>query len=165
MVYANAISFDRTSNRNAVATVRSTDGGKTWTNLVILVDFETNGGQFSTDKNSVMYCVWGIYLSPNGNSTGVFTVNNNYVVGNAMGCARMAGRRPRGDRRQRGGGGGAGVEEPGEAVLGELAERSGLSDQRQGVQRELVLRGVDEHDDAELADGPAGPVRRGHEMG
>jgi len=76
VVYANAISFDRTSNRNAVATVRSTDGGKTWTNLVVLVDFETNGGQFSTDKNSVTadpvhpgvaYAVWDTLTAPTDN--------------------------------------------------------------------------------------------------
>jgi hypothetical protein len=76
IVYANALSFDRTSNRNAVATVRSTNGGKTWTNLVVLVDFETNGGQFSTDKNSVTadpgrngvaYAVWDTLIEPTDN--------------------------------------------------------------------------------------------------
>src|SRR5215831_5555748 len=50
--YASAISFDRTDNRNAVAAATSTDGGKTWGNLATLVAFTTNGGQFSTDKNS-----------------------------------------------------------------------------------------------------------------
>jgi len=76
IVYTNAISFDRTSNRNAVATARSTDGGRTWTNLVALVDFETNGGQFSTDKNSVTadpvksgvaYEVWDTLEEPTDN--------------------------------------------------------------------------------------------------
>src|SRR5712692_5106474 len=33
IVYLNAISFDRTTTRNAVTTVRSTDGGRTWTDL------------------------------------------------------------------------------------------------------------------------------------
>jgi len=65
--YANAISFERSDNRNAVTAATSTDGGKTWGNLNLIVDYETNGGQFSTDKNSitanpkqpgVAYSVW-----------------------------------------------------------------------------------------------------------
>ena len=52
-VYANAISFDRSDNRNGVFSAVSRDNGKTWTNLVALQAYETNGGQFSTDKNSV----------------------------------------------------------------------------------------------------------------
>lgn len=71
--YASAISFDRTDNRNAVAAVTSTDGGKTWGNLATLVAFTTNGGQFSTDKNSTTadpvkagtaYTVWDTLVGP-----------------------------------------------------------------------------------------------------
>ena len=76
-VYANAISFDHiTDNRNAVTAARSTDGGLTWTNLVLVADFESNGGQFSTDKNSVTadpvkagvaYAVWDTLVAPTDN--------------------------------------------------------------------------------------------------
>jgi len=71
--YASAISFDRTDNKNAVAAATSTDGGKTWGNLVTLVAFTTNGGQFSTDKNSTTadpvkagtaYTVWDTLVAP-----------------------------------------------------------------------------------------------------
>ena len=71
--YASAISFDRTTNRNAVAAVTSTDGGQTWGNLVELVAYLTNGGQLSTDKNSttadpvkagVAYTVWDTLVAP-----------------------------------------------------------------------------------------------------
>ena len=67
IVYANAISFDRLDNRNGVFSAVSKDGGKTWGNVVGLQVYETNGGQFSTDKNSVTadpnrnrtaYAVW-----------------------------------------------------------------------------------------------------------
>ena len=76
VVYANAISFDRTSNRNAVTTVRSTDGGLGWTNLRSVVEYDTNGGQFSTDKNSVTadpvkpgvaYAVWDTLVAATDN--------------------------------------------------------------------------------------------------
>jgi hypothetical protein len=76
IVYLNAISFDRTTTRNAVTTVRSTDGGRTWTDLQTLVDYETNGGQFSTDKNSVTadpvkrgvaYAVWDTLIDATDN--------------------------------------------------------------------------------------------------
>ena len=65
--YANAISFEAVSNRNGVLAATSSDGGKHWTNLKTVVAYETNGGQFSTDKNSitanpvqagVAYSVW-----------------------------------------------------------------------------------------------------------
>jgi hypothetical protein len=71
--YASAISFDRADNRNAVAAATSTDGGKTWGNLATLVAFTTNGGQFSTDKNSTTadpvkagtaYTVWDTLVGP-----------------------------------------------------------------------------------------------------
>ncbi len=74
--YASAISFDRTDNKNAVAAATSTDGGKTWSNLATLVAFTTNGGQFSTDKNSTTadpvkagtaYTVWDTLVAPTDN--------------------------------------------------------------------------------------------------
>src|SRR5439155_27093541 len=71
--YTNAIAFDRSTNRNAVAAATSTDGGRTWGNLTVLVSYETNGGQFATDKNSitadpvrpgVAYSVWDTLIAP-----------------------------------------------------------------------------------------------------
>ncbi len=65
--YANAISFEAVSNRNGVLAATSSDGGKHWRNLKTVVAYETNGGQFFTDKNSitanpvqasVAYSVW-----------------------------------------------------------------------------------------------------------
>ncbi|HLQ61236.1 MAG TPA: sialidase family protein, partial [Candidatus Acidoferrales bacterium] len=73
IVYANAVSFERIDNRNAIVAAASYDGGLTWTNVTRLVDFETNGGQFSTDKNSitanpklpgVAYSVWDTLIGP-----------------------------------------------------------------------------------------------------
>jgi photosystem II stability/assembly factor-like uncharacterized protein len=72
--YANAISFDASTARNAVTAATSTDGGKTWSNLATLQSFDTT--QFATDKNSitadplrpgVAYSVWDTLTSPNGN--------------------------------------------------------------------------------------------------
>jgi len=51
--YANAISFDGADTLNAVTAATSSDGGRTWKNLRTLVAYRTNGGQFSTDKNSI----------------------------------------------------------------------------------------------------------------
>ncbi|MEA2628804.1 MAG: hypothetical protein QOJ10_1264, partial [Chloroflexota bacterium] len=51
--YANAISFEAVSNRNAVLAATSSNGGQTWKNLKTVVAYEANGGQFSTDKNSI----------------------------------------------------------------------------------------------------------------
>jgi hypothetical protein len=74
--YTSAISFDRTDNKNAVAAATSTNGGKTWSNLVTLVAFTTNGGQLSTDKNSTTadpvkvgtaYTVWDTLVAPTDN--------------------------------------------------------------------------------------------------
>lgn len=74
--YASAISFDRSDNKNAVAAATSTNGGKTWGNLATLVAFTTNGGQFSTDKNSTTadpvkagtaYTVWDTLVTPTDN--------------------------------------------------------------------------------------------------
>jgi hypothetical protein len=65
-VYSNAISFNRSNNKNGVFAATSKDGLH-WTNLNALVEYTTNGGQFSTDKNSitadpvhpgVAYSVW-----------------------------------------------------------------------------------------------------------
>jgi hypothetical protein len=75
-VYASAVSFNRTNNQNAVAAATSTNGGKTWDNLVKLVAFTTNGGQFITDKNSTTadpvkagtaYTVWDTLVAPTDN--------------------------------------------------------------------------------------------------
>ncbi len=74
-IYANAISFDIiTTTRNAVAAATSSDGGKTWKNLSVLVSYDaTEGSQFSTDKNSitadpvkagVAYSVWDTLIQP-----------------------------------------------------------------------------------------------------
>src|SRR5258708_22037885 len=74
--YTSAITFDGTDRKNAVAAATSTDGRKTWRNLVKLVEFTTNGGQFSTDKNSTTadpvkagtaYTVWDTLVSPTHN--------------------------------------------------------------------------------------------------
>jgi hypothetical protein len=72
-VYANAISFNRTNNDNGVFSVVSTDGGRSWHDLRTIVQFIGNGGQFSTDKNSITadpviagtaYQVWDTLTSP-----------------------------------------------------------------------------------------------------
>lgn len=74
--YASALSFDGSDNKNAVAAATSSDGGKTWSNLVTLVAYTTNGGQFSTDKNSTTadpvkagtaYTVWDTLVAPTDN--------------------------------------------------------------------------------------------------
>lgn len=41
-------------------------------------------GDFTLTKNTVMHSVGGIYLSPNDNAKGVFTVNDNHVAGSFM---------------------------------------------------------------------------------
>jgi hypothetical protein len=72
--YSSALSFDGSTNRNAVAAATSHDGGKTWTNQQIIVAY-TNA-QFFTDKNSttadpihkgVAYTVWDTLISPTDN--------------------------------------------------------------------------------------------------
>jgi len=69
--YSSALSFDRSTNRNAVSATVSNDGGKTWTNQQTLVAYNT--AQFFTDKNSttadpvhagVAYTVWDTLISP-----------------------------------------------------------------------------------------------------
>src|SRR5260370_31344332 len=54
-IYANAISFDIiTTTRNAVAGATSSDGGKTWQNLSVLVSYDaTQESQLSTDHNAI----------------------------------------------------------------------------------------------------------------
>jgi hypothetical protein len=69
--YSSALSFDGTTNRNAVSAATSYDGGKTWTNQQLLVAYTT--AQFFTDKNSTTadpvhagtaYTVWDTLISP-----------------------------------------------------------------------------------------------------
>ena len=69
--YSSALSFDGSTNRNAVAAAVSTDGGQTWTRQQTIVANTTL--QFSTDKNSttadpvhagVAYTVWDNLNSP-----------------------------------------------------------------------------------------------------
>jgi hypothetical protein len=68
--YSSALSFDRSTNRNAVSSATSYDGGKTWTAQQAIVAYTT--GQFSTDKNAttadpihagVAYTVWDTLIS------------------------------------------------------------------------------------------------------
>jgi hypothetical protein len=49
--YANAISLDRSTPRNAVTSATSSDGGATWTNVTVLAPQTT--AQFFNDKNSI----------------------------------------------------------------------------------------------------------------
>jgi hypothetical protein len=72
-VYANAVSFNRSNNDNAVTSAVSSDGGRTWSNASTIVQYIGNGGQFSTDKNSitadpvnagVAYQVWDTLVGP-----------------------------------------------------------------------------------------------------
>lgn len=68
--YSSALSFDGSTNRNAVSSATSYDGGKTWTAQQTIVAYTT--GQFSTDKNSTTadpihagtaYTVWDTLTS------------------------------------------------------------------------------------------------------
>jgi hypothetical protein len=75
-LYTVSISFNQSNNNNAVAAATSTDGGKTWGNVrVIIADNEPNF-QFFNDKESVTadpvtageaYVVWDRLEAPNGN--------------------------------------------------------------------------------------------------
>ncbi len=65
------LSFDRSTNRNAVSAATSYDGGKSWTNQQTIVAYTT--AQFFTDKNSTTadpihagtaYTVWDTLISP-----------------------------------------------------------------------------------------------------
>src|SRR6266705_366242 len=74
--YTVSISFNDTNNNNAVAAAVSRDGGKTWTNLSVLIADNAPNFQFFNDKESVTadpakagvaYAVWDRLESPNGN--------------------------------------------------------------------------------------------------
>jgi hypothetical protein len=69
--YSSALSFDGSTNRNAVSAATSHDGGKTWVNAQTIVANTTF--QFATDKNSttadpvhpgVAYTVWDNLNAP-----------------------------------------------------------------------------------------------------
>ena len=72
--YSSALSFDGSTNRNAVSSATSHDGGKTWTSQQAIVAYPT--GQFSTDKNSTTadpihpgtaYTVWDTLITQANN--------------------------------------------------------------------------------------------------
>lgn len=74
--YSVSISFNESNNNNAVAAARSTDGGKHWTNLSVIIADNAPNFQFFNDKESVTadpihsgvaYAVWDRLESPNGN--------------------------------------------------------------------------------------------------
>ncbi len=69
--YSSALSFDGSTNRNAVSATVSIDGGKTWTHEQTIVAYPN--GQFSTDKNATTadpihagtaYTVWDTLIAP-----------------------------------------------------------------------------------------------------
>jgi hypothetical protein len=69
--YSSALSFDASTNRNAVSATVSYDGGKSWKHQQTIVAYTT--AQFFTDKNSttadpvhagVAYTVWDTLISP-----------------------------------------------------------------------------------------------------
>jgi len=72
--YSSALSFDGSTNRNAVSAATSHDGGTTWTDQQTIVAYTT--AQNFTDKNSttadpihkgVAYTVWDTLTSPTDN--------------------------------------------------------------------------------------------------
>jgi len=74
--YAVSISFNQSNNNNAVAAATSSDGGKTWTNLSVLIADNAPNFQFFNDKESVTanpttageaYVVWDRLEAPNAN--------------------------------------------------------------------------------------------------
>jgi hypothetical protein len=74
--YAISISFNESNNANAVAAATSTNGGKTWGNLRVLIADNAPNFQFFNDKESitadptragVAYAVWDRLQTPNGN--------------------------------------------------------------------------------------------------
>jgi hypothetical protein len=74
--YTVSISFNSTNNNNAVAAATSTDGGKTWQRLSVLIADNAPNFQFFNDKESVTadptkpgtaYVVWDRLESPNAN--------------------------------------------------------------------------------------------------
>ncbi len=79
--YTVSISFNEANNNNAVAAAVSTDGGKTWTNLAVIIADNQPNFQFFNDKESVTanptipgvaYVVWDRLQSPNGNPRAEF---------------------------------------------------------------------------------------------
>ena len=74
--YTVSISFNQSNNNNAVAAAVSKDGGKTWTNLSVIIADNAPNLQFFNDKESVTadptkdgvaYVVWDRLELPNGN--------------------------------------------------------------------------------------------------
>ncbi len=74
--YAVSISFNHSNNGNSVAAAVSSDGGKTWTNLSVIIADNEPTTQFFNDKESVTadpskagvaYAVWDRLQSPTGN--------------------------------------------------------------------------------------------------
>jgi hypothetical protein len=79
--YAVSISFNDTNNNNAVAAATSSDGGKTWQHLSVLIADNAPNFQFFNDKESVTadpvkagtaYAVWDRLESPTANPDAVF---------------------------------------------------------------------------------------------
>ncbi|HEX9074794.1 MAG TPA: sialidase family protein, partial [Anaerolineae bacterium] len=79
--YSVSISFNESNNNNAVAAARSTDGGKHWTNLSVIIADNAPNFQFFNDKESVTadpihsgvaYAVWDRLESPTGNPRAEF---------------------------------------------------------------------------------------------
>ena len=76
IAYTVSISFNLSNNDNAVAALRSTDGGKTWDHLSLL-KVDNNQNQFFNDKESVTadptrpgtaYAVWDRLVGPTNNA-------------------------------------------------------------------------------------------------
>src|SRR5439155_22142046 len=74
--YTISISFNQSNNDNAVAAATSTDGGRTWGNLRVLIADNAPNFQFFNDKESITanptvageaYAVWDRLQAPNGN--------------------------------------------------------------------------------------------------
>src|SRR5436309_2312291 len=74
--YAVSISFNHSNNSNAVVAATSTNGGKTWRNVRIIIADNAPNFQFFNDKESVTadpttagsaYAVWDRLVTPNGN--------------------------------------------------------------------------------------------------
>jgi Neuraminidase (sialidase) len=74
--YTVSISFNNTNNNNAVAAATSTDGGRTWGNVRVIIADNAPNFQFFNDKESVTadpvkagvaYVVWDRLEAPNAN--------------------------------------------------------------------------------------------------
>ena len=75
-VYASLLPFTLSDNHNGVASTVSHDGGLTWTNTQLVVEYPAGDFQHSTDKNSVTadprqagvaYMVWDTLVNPSSN--------------------------------------------------------------------------------------------------